>query len=182
MFDLPTSVNEDFAQSLRAHLVERTTESWMFWYGLLKDYKMRNGDCRVPRFHMEGKFKLGTWVSTQRQRHNGRLLSNKERALLNEIGFIWSVQDDRLGWEGAFALLKQYKLHEGDCDVPSKHVENGYKLGRWVIIQRVQKDTMSTYRRKCLEDIGFAWSSIAEKSWDDGYSALNPHSPDDALC
>jgi predicted helicase len=35
VFDLPTSVNENFAQSLRAHLVEQTTESWMFWYGLL---------------------------------------------------------------------------------------------------------------------------------------------------
>src|SRR4029077_3740348 len=29
VFDLPTSVSESFAQSLRVHLVEQTTESWM---------------------------------------------------------------------------------------------------------------------------------------------------------
>src|SRR5262249_52059725 len=40
-FDLPTSVNEDFAQALRTYLVIQTTESWMFWYGLLEAYKLR---------------------------------------------------------------------------------------------------------------------------------------------
>ena len=47
VFDLPTSVNEDFAQSLRAHLVEQTTESWMFWYGLLETFVKEHGHCRT---------------------------------------------------------------------------------------------------------------------------------------
>ena len=53
VFDLPTSVNEDFAQSLRAHLVEQTTESWMFWYGLLESFRQRTwalpSDCYSTR-------------------------------------------------------------------------------------------------------------------------------------
>jgi predicted helicase len=35
-FDMPTSVDENFAELFRTHLVEKTTESWMFWYGLLQ--------------------------------------------------------------------------------------------------------------------------------------------------
>lgn len=49
VFDLPTSVNEDFAQSLRAYLVAKTTESWMFWYGLLETFFKEHGHCRVVR-------------------------------------------------------------------------------------------------------------------------------------
>src|SRR5215204_5952461 len=39
VFDLPTLVDERFAESLRAYLVVQTTESWMFWYGMLETYK-----------------------------------------------------------------------------------------------------------------------------------------------
>ncbi len=46
-FDLPTSVNEDFAQALRTQLVIQTTESWMFWYGLLETFVKEHGHCRV---------------------------------------------------------------------------------------------------------------------------------------
>ncbi|MGY3407309.1 putative helicase [Bradyrhizobium sp. GM5.1] len=44
VFDLPTSVNESFAQSLRAHLVEQTTAPWMFWLGLLQPISYFLGD------------------------------------------------------------------------------------------------------------------------------------------
>jgi predicted helicase len=43
VFDLPTSVNEEFAQALRAYLVAQTTESWMFWYGLLEAFARDTG-------------------------------------------------------------------------------------------------------------------------------------------
>ena len=49
VFDLPTSVNEEFAQSLRAHLVEQTTESWMFWYGLLEALSKNTGIAGCSR-------------------------------------------------------------------------------------------------------------------------------------
>ena len=72
VFDLPTSVNEEFAQSLRAHLVEQTTASWMFWYGLLEAFGNENGHCRVPvRYKTARGYRLGSWVNTQR--------GNKER-------------------------------------------------------------------------------------------------------
>ena len=46
VFDLPTSVDDEFARSLRTHLVEQTTESWMFWFGLLEI--IRQGTRSLP--------------------------------------------------------------------------------------------------------------------------------------
>jgi predicted helicase len=68
VFDLPTSVNEEFAQALRAHLVEQTTESWMFWYGLLETFAKEHGHCRVVRGYKTGDgYLLGVWVHDQRR-------------------------------------------------------------------------------------------------------------------
>ena len=65
VFDLPTSVNEEFAQSLRTHLVEQTTESWMFWFGLLETFGKEHGHCRVPvRYKTDDGYRLGQWVSS----------------------------------------------------------------------------------------------------------------------
>ena len=67
VFDLPTSVNEDFAQSLRAYLVAQTTESWMFWYGLLEAFVKEHGHCRVAQgYKTDDGYRLGAWVANQR--------------------------------------------------------------------------------------------------------------------
>src|SRR6478736_9393783 len=63
VFDLPTSVNENFAQSLRARLVEKTTESWMFWFGLLEKFVEEYGHSLVRRtYKTEDNYNLGSWV------------------------------------------------------------------------------------------------------------------------
>ena len=68
VFDLPTSVDANFAESLRAHLVAETTESWMFWYGLLQAFVREHGHCRVPARHVTADgYRLGQWVDKQRQ-------------------------------------------------------------------------------------------------------------------
>jgi predicted helicase len=78
VFDLPTSVNEDFAQSLRVHLVTQTTESWLFWYGVLETFVKEQGHCRVPvTYNSNDGDQLGHWAANQRKNketmdpHNG---------------------------------------------------------------------------------------------------------------
>jgi predicted helicase len=67
IFDLPTSVSQDFAQSLRARLVEKTTESWMFWFGLLETFVDEHGHSRVPgSYRTADSHNLGSWVGVQR--------------------------------------------------------------------------------------------------------------------
>jgi superfamily II DNA or RNA helicase len=166
-FDLPTSVNEEFAQALRTHLVNQTTESWMLWYGLLQAYKEREGHCRVPARHKENGLALGAWVDHQRQIKDR--LSPARRQRLDAIGFDWNPHDT--DWEMGFGYLQRYLQREGHCNVPQSYKENGYRLGKWVSVQRANKDKLSPDYRQRLDDLGFVWDS-READWDEGYRRL----------
>jgi predicted helicase len=113
VFDLPTSVNEDFAQSLRAYLVAQTTESWMFWYGLLKAFVKEHGHCRVPqRYKTDDDYRLGVWVGTQRVKKD--TMDPDRRQRLEALpGWSWDVFSD--AWEEGFSHLKKFSEREGHC-------------------------------------------------------------------
>jgi superfamily II DNA or RNA helicase len=171
VFDLPTSVNENFAQSLRAHLVTKTTESWMFWYGLLQTFVKDHGHCRVPALHTEDGFALGRWVDQQRQlKLKGRLrLSAARRQRLDDIGFDWNPHDTY--WEMGFSYLQRYFQGEHHCLVPQEHKEDGYALGDWVSHQRAIKLKLSLEHRQRLDALGFVWDA-REAAWEEGYRHL----------
>ena len=142
-------------------------EAWEVGFAALTTFKAREGDCNVPKFHMEGTFKLGQWVGVQRQRRDIMLAERKHR--LDAIGFIWDTLESR--WEEGFAALMTFKAREGHCGVPRGFIEGTFKLGGWVTEQRQTKETMSTERRQRLDAIGFIWDPH-EEAWEVGFAAL----------
>jgi superfamily II DNA or RNA helicase len=60
---------------------------WEEGFAALIRFKGREGHCRVPQGHVEGTFKLGAWVSSQRNKE-GNLAAERKRRL-DEIGFVW---------------------------------------------------------------------------------------------
>ena len=71
--DLPARVGIDFARAFDVRLVEQTTASWEFWFGLLEQFVEHNGHARVPQSYTVDGYRLGEWVNKQRaqarQRH-----------------------------------------------------------------------------------------------------------------
>ena len=128
---------------------------WENSIAALAEFKEREGHCRVPVLHIEGKFKLGQWVSVQRVRRG--TMAAERRRQLDALGFVW----DRFeySWEKGFASLTKYKKRERHCLVPALHVEGKFKLGQWVTGQRREKDKMPTSRRTRLNKIGFVWGT-----------------------
>jgi superfamily II DNA or RNA helicase len=62
--DLPLTVDTAFGDSLRTILVEKSTESWNFWYGLLQEYVHREGHASPPHNYLtKSGFQLGGWVT-----------------------------------------------------------------------------------------------------------------------
>lgn len=141
--------------------------NWEKGFAALERFKARNGHCRVPRNHIEGKFRLGRWVFLQRDAKGRMLCKNKKR--LYAIGFILDRRE--IAWEEGFAAITKFKAREGHCRVPRYYIEGTYKLGQWVSVQRLSRDKMSAQRRKRLDAIEFIWGG-REHYWENGFAAL----------
>src|SRR3984893_12161227 len=155
VFDLPTSVHEEFGQALRAHLVEQTTETWMFWYGLLETFVKEHGHCRVPQlFRSTDGFYLGRWVSNQRTSQDS--LPSDRKARLDALGFVWDALLEQ--WEDGFEHLEAFVKERGHCRVTGSFMSlDGYRLGQWCGVQRRSQDSLSTDRKARLVALGFIW-------------------------
>ena len=66
--DLPAArVGAAFVEAFNTRLVEQTTATWDYWFGLLLAYVSRTGDSRVPTHYIEPNgYKIGQWVASQR--------------------------------------------------------------------------------------------------------------------
>ena len=134
-------------------LLGLTREPWEKGVAALKQFKSREGHCRVPTGHEEGSFKLGGWV--RRQRSKRKTMSAARRRQLDDIKFDWYPSED--AWEEGFAALKQFKAREKHCRVPRSHQEGAFNLGTWVVNRRNRRGTLSVQRRRQLDAIGFVW-------------------------
>ena len=86
-------------------------DRWEKGFTALSRFHAREGHCHPPRRHVEGKFKLGQWVSVQRYRVYH--VPAERRRRLDAIGFVWDFKDYR--WEQGFAVLLKFKRREGHC-------------------------------------------------------------------
>jgi hypothetical protein len=128
-------------------------DRWEKGFAALAKFRVRKGHCRPSRYHIEGKFKLGQWVTIQRYYKDA--LSAKRKRRLDAIGFVWNWRDYL--WDRGFAALLKFKRREGHCRVPSLHSEGNYKLGYWVSTQRRYKKVLSAERKTRLNKVGFIW-------------------------
>jgi hypothetical protein len=142
-------------------------DKWEEGFLSLMKFKEREGHCRVPSLHSEGRTNLGSWVGAQRVR--AEKLTEGRRIRLEELGFIWNVLEDK--WEEGFLSLKKFREREGHCRVPMLHTEGGYRLGRWVGHQRAGAENLAEDRRIRLEELGFIWDPL-EDQWEEGFLSL----------
>jgi len=66
-------------------------ENWEIGFNALVSYREREGHCRVSQAHIEDGFKLGAWVSRQRQKKSEPSEDRIRR--LDALGFVWSFKD-----------------------------------------------------------------------------------------
>jgi superfamily II DNA or RNA helicase len=173
VFDLPEMCEQSFVDGLRTRLVEQTTASWMFWYGLLQDYAEEYGDARPSQ---RVKFKgcsLGVWVQKQRQNIDSH--SKERRQLLESLkGWSWDLLTDQ--WNEGFERLKAYAA-KNDHARPALgfKTKDGFTLRVWVSTQRNTKDSLSPERIALLESLkGWSWDLLTDQ-WNEGFERLKAY-------
>jgi len=168
IFDLPMSVDAEFSSALRTVLVDASTASWEFWFGLLEQFKERQGHCRVAINYKLSGLNLGIWVSNQRTSKDIMALERRKR--LDDVGFIWDMLSE--AWENGFSELLKFKEREGHFRVPVHYkAQHGIQLRSWVKSQRKNKDSLSLDQIERLQTVGFGWDAIEEK-WEAAFDEL----------
>ena len=74
-------------------------------------------------------------------------------------------------WEQGFAALSKFRAREGHCCPSRRYIENNFKLGQWVSVQRYRKDFLTVERKRLLRAIGFVWNA-REQFWEQNFAAL----------
>ena len=65
--------------------------------------------------------------------------------------------------------------------MPKTYIEDGYKLGQWVSVQRTRKPNLSEDQRHRLDELGFVWDPLSEQ-WEEGFSTLKKFKEREGHC
>ena len=152
-------------------------------YSLAKKYYETYGNLEIPQhfktsdgitYDENGLYKLGSWLSTQRQEFTKLLPIRKQK--LEQIGFVVNTFNHK--WEKMYGLAKKYYEVNGHLLIPDyfktndgyTYDENGkIKLGLWIGTQRRDFISMSDERKQKLKQIGFV-VNVYEDKWEKMYN------------
>ncbi|MGA2915609.1 MAG: Helicase associated domain protein [Sedimentisphaerales bacterium] len=185
LVDIPVAVGKSFVESLILRIVERSTASWQFWFGMLEGYVEQKGDSLVPyNYVTKDGYKLGNWVGTQRKLfEQGKLSIERQRALKQLKGWIWGDTREKL-WMKLLQRLLDWKHAEsrGYISIPKNYITvDGYNLGAWVHSQQrlFKQGKLSIERQKALEQLkGWTWTidkKGIKKTWTEGFEYLRQY-------
>ncbi len=178
IIDLPRTIDANFSESLRTILIEKTTDSWDFWLGLLQKFTAEFGHASPDaNYKTENGHRLGGWVSKQRFNYSKKYLSENRISKLESLpGWVWNAEESR--WEIGFEHLKNYVAKFGHArPLTSYKDKDGFPLGEWTSNQRKrwEMNKIPQDRIKKLESLpGWIWD-IEEANWDEGFKNLQKY-------
>jgi superfamily II DNA or RNA helicase len=166
--ELDRALTKRLEQAVQLRAVEVAIDRFPFWLALLRQFVNREGHCLVPGSHHEDGHALGRWVSKRRQKRD--TLNTMQISELDQLGFVWDARG--VMWPDGFNALQVFAKREGHARVPSKWVEQGYRLGQWVASQRnhFREGSLPQQRVNLLETIpGWTWAP-RDARWDEQFS------------
>jgi predicted transglutaminase-like cysteine proteinase len=137
----------------------------------LKVYFNREKTSNVTNSHVEDGFRLGNWCTKRRTQYRNGELSDDKVKLLKSVNFIFDPLKEQ--GDTGLAILRQYHKREGSSNVPSAHIENGFKLGHWVgnIRQSYKKGKLDQKKISQLKKLGFSFDVLGDQ-WNKYFAAL----------
>ncbi len=147
------------------------TATWNKMLFLLKEYKSRYGDCRVPSSYQNNE--LSHWVKNQRSNYAKGILTKEKISSLESLGFDWDITSSE--WNRMFESLKDFKIQHGHCHVNRLNPELK-RLANWIQTQRssYKSEKLSSLKIELLESLGLKWNPFSSK-WDLMFESLKQY-------
>ncbi len=160
---------DELRRSIDVEIVDRLGMGWDEWYGVLQRFHKREGHCLVPAIGKEFGLNLGSWVNNLRTRRE--LLPHDQIKRLDGLGFSWTPRSE--SWDRNFAALEKFYKREGHCRVTENHLEDGLKLGVWILSQRRHnKGALNAEKIQRLNALNFLWD-VRSDLWEKHFAALS---------
>ena len=145
---------------------------WESGFQHLQQYVAAEGDSRVPQTYtaVDG-FRLGSWVNTQRARHNNQRLEPARAERLAKLpGWVWKASEAK--WEEGFQHLRKFAEAHGNVTVPKDYEVGGFKLRVWLTNNRVKFDKLSPERQQRLNSLP-GWDDYShDVKWEKAFQHL----------
>lgn len=165
---------DDFRDAIALKAIEMSGESFWSAFGRLEVVANERGHARIPRDLVHHGFPIGRWASKRRLEYRrNRLAADRVAALASLAGWTWDPFAD--DFEVGLTVLLRYAEREGHCNVKVDHVEDGFRLGVWVLVRRKEhaSQRLSPERTAQLEAVkGWSWRRRHETSREIGLRAL----------
>ncbi len=140
------------------------TSNEMLWnrgFAKAEEYYKNHGTIDVPSMYKTSDgFKLGDWISNQREAYRKGTLKSVRKEKLDSMGMIWIKVDP---WELRYSMAESFYREYGHLRIPANYKIGKVNLSKWVNEQkqvykgkRVGK-TLSAEQVSKLEKIGIDW-------------------------
>ena len=123
------------SEAFDVRLVEQTTASWEFYFGLLQTIRRARGPCAGSEAPARGRLQARPvgQRSSASVPSRSNLDPERQRAAGGLPGWTWDANE--AAWEEGFAHLQRFVEREGHARVPPRYrEEDGFRLGEWVWI------------------------------------------------
>lgn len=154
-------------------------KTWLKEYEKIKSFYLKNGHSLVRRGQADKKHY--TWILMQRVKNKKNALTELQKRLLNEINFVWTVEDvpvkgrpDDKAWNKMFEGLREFTNKFGHARVSQTEKDQTYKkIGVWLNSQRVaySRGKLLQKRKELLESLGVVWNA-KDADWDNRFDQL----------
>ena len=149
---------------------------WKNGYAAAKEYYDRNGHLAVPFvYESPSGFKLGYWISGQREQYQKGELRQNRIDQLEAIGMKWDAPSAH--WEQKYQEARRYYQEHGDLNVPTRYkTDSGFNLGAWIRNLRQARREENGSRQLTqeqiarLDAIGMEWGNSYDNQWDRAYA------------
>ncbi len=167
---------------------------WDKYYNLAKSYYHYHHNLEVPkRFVTKNGYdydsdgdNLGFWIFNQRASYKRGELSSARIEKLNQIGMRFVCEDADTKWFNSYQLLKAYKEHNGNLDIPEdfktingyEYDDNGKNIRNFLESQKAinRSGGLSPQKKKLLEELGVDLTYIdRNKEWGSYYQLVKAY-------